>query len=111
MLPRFVGARLDLIIGVEIGKRLIEHRVVGAQLRCDRDRAGRRVAIRHIDAEAEVLLDPGKKAGKARMRRRRNRSDDVKRAAVPCAHLLTARLETKIDHGRHRALRSTRLFT
>ena len=74
---RLVGAAADLVAGVEVEQRLLEDRIVGAGLGRRRERAGGGVAIRHVDAEAEVLLDLGEEARKARMRQRRQRGDDA----------------------------------
>ena len=64
---RLVGAVADLVAGIEVEQRLVEDRIGRAGLRRGRERAGRGVAIRHVDAEAEVLLDlreePAEKRG------------------------------------------------
>ena len=55
----------DLIAGIEVEQRLVEDRIGRAGLRRRRERAGRGVAIRHVDAEAEVLLDLGEEAARS----------------------------------------------
>ena len=96
--PRLVGAGAHLVARVEIEQRLVEDRIGRAGLGRRRERARGGVAIRHVDAEAEVLLDLGEEARKARMRRRRQRGDDVEARAVMRAHLLAAGVEAEIDH-------------
>jgi hypothetical protein len=44
---------------VEIQQRLLEDRIVGAGLGGGRERTRRGVAIRHVDAKTEILLDLG----------------------------------------------------
>src|SRR6202012_4179644 len=79
---RLVAATADLVAGVEIEQRPVEDRVRGACLRGGRKRAGRGVAIRHVNAKAKVLLDLRKKPAEARMRLRRQGGDDVEALAV-----------------------------
>ncbi len=102
---RRVDAGADLVAGVEVQQRLIDDGIRAAGLRRRRDRAGRGVAIRHVDSEAEILLDLREVAGKARMRRRRERGDDVEARAVDALDLLAADVDAEIDHVGDRALR------
>ena len=108
--PGLVGAEADLVAAVEIEQRLVEHRIVGARLGRGRERAGGGVAIRHVDAETEVLLDLREEPRKARMRRRCDRGDHAEGAAVGRAHLFAAGGQTKIDHLGDRAARRARLI-
>jgi len=98
-------ALAHLVAGVQVQQRLIEDRIVGAGLRCRRNRAGGGVAIRHVDAETQVLLDLREEVGEARMRRRRERRDDVEALAVGAAYLLAADPDAEIDHVGDRAPR------
>src|SRR5581483_5105745 len=54
------------------------------------------------EAEAERLLDPGEEARKARMRRGRNRGDDIEGAPVDPADLFAAWSEAVLGHVRDR---------
>ena len=91
---RRVGAAADLVAGIEVEQRLGQDRIGRAGLGRRRERTGRGVAIRHIDAEAEVLLDLGEEAGKPRMRQRRQRGDDAD-GAVPSRPRTSSRLVTR----------------
>ncbi len=63
------------------------------------------IDIRHVNAEAEILLDLCEEGAEARMRRRRKRGDDAEDAAILRSHVLAAGGETEIDHVGDRAAR------
>ena len=93
-----IVALADLVAGVEVDHGLVEDRVLRSELRRGRERAGRGVAVRHVELKAEIGLDVGKEAAEPRMRRRRDRGDDVERRAIDAArHPLAAFLQAEAD--------------
>ena len=89
----------DLVFGIEIGKRLVKQEMGRVKLSGGREAAGRRVAIRYIEPEAEIVLKLPEKLAELRVRRRGQRGDDVKwPAALRCAHPFPAGLQAKMDH-------------
>ena len=95
---RLVGALAHLIAAVEIQERLVEDRIGRTDLRRRRERACGGVAVRHVDAEAEILLDLGEEARETRMRQGRQRGDDAHVRAVMRGHFLRAGGQAKINH-------------
>ena len=80
-------------------------------MRCRGKRAGGGVAVRHIGGKAEIALDVGEEAAEPRVRRGRQRGDDVERGAVNQArHLLAAFVEAEADQLLGRAPRRAGLL-
>src|SRR6185437_1233496 len=102
---RRVGAFAHLVAGIEVEQRLVQHRACRAGLRGRGERARGGVAIRHVDAKTQVLLDLGEETREPRMWRRRQRGHHGKRSPLPAGYLLAAGHETELHHLRDRLAR------